>query len=245
MILVRDTHFRKFNSSLFHLTKTSPLSHRSPSVTRFRLFDQTLLLHPHKAAYWVEAEALLVADLHLGKAAHFRSEGIPVPRMVQQKNYQRLRFLIDHFQPERVFFLGDLFHSFYNRSWQKFIALLAEYPSISFELVLGNHDILADEHYGDAGLIVHEEPYPLPPFLLTHHPFEEIVPDFYYLHGHVHPCVHLHDAGRRSRTRLPCFHFGPHHGILPAFGAFTGMGRVAASAKDRVFVIVEEEVIEV
>ena len=44
----------------------------------------------------------------------------------------------------------------------------------------------------------------------------------YVLAGHLHPCVVL--GGRaHQRLRLPCFHFGAQVGVLPAFGAFTGM----------------------
>gem|GEM_PF-4957861 len=40
--------------------------------------------------------------------------------------------------------------------------------------------------------------------------------------GHLHPCVNL--GGRAfDSLRLPCFHFKPHVGMLPAFGSFTGM----------------------
>jgi hypothetical protein len=42
--------------------------------------------------------------------------------------------------------------------------------------------------------------------------------------------------------RLPCFHFGAHCGVLPAFGDFTGMHVVRPEAGDRVFVVAEHGV---
>jgi len=39
-----------------------------------------LLLLPQKAVYWPRASLLAIADIHFGKAAAFRSYGIPVPR---------------------------------------------------------------------------------------------------------------------------------------------------------------------
>ena len=55
---------------------------------------------------------------------------------------------------------------------------------------------------------------------LQHHP--EPLEGAYVLAGHIHPAAVL--GGRaHDRLRLPCFHFGPAVGVLPAFGAFTGM----------------------
>ena len=62
-------------------------------------------------------------------------------------------------------------------------------------------------------------------------------PGAYVLAGHSHPCVHL---GRGiDRLRLPCFHFGAAVGVLPAFGAFTGMHPIVREADDRVFAVAD------
>jgi hypothetical protein len=45
-----------------------------------------------------------------------------------------------------------------------------------------------------------------------------------------------------DRLRLPCFHFGPSVGVLPAFGEFTGLHRVQRGPGDRVFVVQGETV---
>jgi metallophosphoesterase superfamily enzyme len=60
----------------------------------------------------------------------------------------------------------------------------------------------------------------------------------YVLAGHLHPCVHV---GVRSwdHLRLPCFWFADSVGVLPAFGAFTGMHPVRSGAEDRLFAIAE------
>lgn len=206
--------------------------------------NETLILHAEKALYWSARRTLLIADLHLGKAAHFRKEGIPVPRQLQSRNFARLEKLLAEFAPERVLFLGDLFHSVHNESWAAFAKFLRGFPDVSFELVLGNHDILTDSHYAEAGLTLHAEPYFMPPFILSHHPQDELIEGFYNLHGHIHPCVYLEGRGRQY-LRLPCFHFGRYHGILPAFGEFTGMARTETYTGDRVFVVAENTVTEV
>jgi hypothetical protein len=50
--------------------------------------------------------------------------------------------------------------------------------------------------------------------------------------------------GGRSfdHLRLPCFWLGDDVGVLPAFGAFTGMHPIRAGASDRVFPIADGSV---
>ena len=60
------------------------------------------------------------------------------------------------------------------------------------------------------------------------------------LAGHLHPCV---SVGRGwDRLRLPCFWFGDAVGVLPAFGAFTGMHPVRSGAEDRLFAVADNVV---
>lgn len=205
---------------------------------------ERLRLHPFRAAYWEVEEALLLADLHLGKAAHFRREGLPAPADISNANWDRLISLILEFNPRRALFLGDLFHSDYNREWEEFRQLMEQFRPVRFELIPGNHDILPEGYYRQANLVVHREGLELPPFLFTHHPLEEVPAPLYNLAGHIHPCVYLRGNGRQ-RARLACFYFGEYRGILPAFGAFTGMGRVRPKNGDRVYVIAGDDVLEV
>jgi metallophosphoesterase superfamily enzyme len=55
--------------------------------------------------------------------------------------------------------------------------------------------------------------------------------------------VRLSDEG--ETVTLPCFWLGKRHGVLPAFGAFTGSAVVRPSRGDQVFVIAEQEVLRV
>ena len=213
-------------------------------LTKVTVAGATLLLHPFKAAYWPAQEVLFLADLHLGKAAHFRREGLPVPIHVSHTNWDRLISLLLDLRPRRVLFLGDLFHSDYNQEWEEFCQLMEQFSLVRFELILGNHDILPEGYYRQANLEVYPDGLQLPPFLLTHHPLEVVPPPFYNLAGHIHPCVHLQGNGKQ-RARLTCFYFGKNQGVLPAFGAFTGMGKVRPEAGDQVFVIAGDEVLEV
>ena len=122
--------------------------------------------------------------------------------------------------------------------------LIFNYKHVSFELVVGNHDILKAEDYVENNIRLHPEHLVLGPFLLTHEPLEEADGRGYNLAGHIHPGVLLRGKGRQA-MRLPCFYFGQHGGILPAFGKFTGFMRLRPSKKDQVFVVVEERVLAV
>ncbi len=211
---------------------------------RIELCQQTFYLHPFHAIYWEEQQMLLLADLHLGKAAHFRKGGFPVPATAGDDNWDRLQALLFDIKPTRVLFLGDLFHSEYNPVWEELGDLIQQFKEVSFELIPGNHDILEDPYYQSAGLHLHTLTLEIPPFYFTHHPQDQIPEDVYNLCGHIHPSVKLRGLARQS-LRLPCFYFGEQQGILPAFGAFTGMANIDVRAGDRVFVIASNEVVEV
>lgn len=205
---------------------------------------QQLTLHPRKAIYWQEQDCLLLADLHLGKAAHFRKSGLAVPAEVAQTNLDNLAELLADFQPKRVIFLGDLFHSLHNNIWKVFSTFIQQYKPIKFELVRGNHDILPEAAYKSADLTVYQNPLELSPFLLSHYPQEEIPDGLYNLYGHLHPGVLLNGLGSEQH-KFPCFHFGKKNGVLPAFGAFTGLAIIRPKRGDRVFVITENKILEV
>ena len=218
---------------------------------------QSLLLHPHAAIYWEETDTLLVADLHLGKATHFRRHGLAVPTYVQDETLEKLTGLLLDFKPKRLLMLGDLFHSDYNPEWEDFAELVMAFSHVKFALVPGNHDRLTYHQYEKYNIEVHEEPYFEGPFAFSHHPLEEDVlaeaevkradrtdkSPCYNLAGHVHPSVML--QGRRDRLRLPCFYFGEKAGLLPAFGAFTGTYTIQPNKGDEVFVLTGNEVMKV
>ena len=205
--------------------------------------NEQLVLHPLKAIFWPKKSLLFLSDLHLGKAAHFRKSGIAVPAQVKDKNWTNLLTLIQDFQPQTMLFLGDLFHSTYNPVWEELGTLIAEFPSVSFELVPGNHDILSDDQYAQLDLKIHPTTLEIPPFICSHHPMT-VDTALYNLAGHIHPSVRLQGPARQ-RIKLPCFYFGATGAILPAFGSFTGTAIVRPKPGDQVFVIMENEVVQV
>ena len=86
----------------------------------FTLLEQSLVLSIHKSIFWKEQECLIVSDLHLGKAGHFRKAGIPISSKVHVEDLDRLDLLLNTYQPKRLVMLGDLFHSDKNNEWEAF-----------------------------------------------------------------------------------------------------------------------------
>ncbi len=217
--------------------------HNGTSIA-FRLHEQQLRLYPEKAIYWPEQNSLLLSDLHLGKAAHFRKAGMAVPAAIHQNDLQRLDYLLLETGATRVYFLGDLFHSELNTEWWTFAAWLEKYPEKDFILIKGNHDILPEMAYKNSCLQIIPEELAVSPFILTHEPLsgKNLKRGLYNICGHIHPAVKLRGPAFQQLT-LPCFYFGLHNAVLPAFGKFTGFHQIKPKKEDSVFAIAENRVL--
>jgi DNA ligase-associated metallophosphoesterase len=203
-----------------------------------------LQLMQERALFLPEGKILVVADLHFGKINHFRMSGLPVPPAANRKNAETLIDLIIKTSPSRMIFLGDLFHSHYNEEWEVVGQIIANFPSCSFELVRGNHDIMSEQQYKRKGIRVIDQER-VGPFLLTHEPMElsEIPKGIRNIAGHLHPGARLHGKGRQS-VMLPCFWLMAKQIILPAFGSFTGLAAISPVEGDKVYGIVEDTMVE-
>jgi DNA ligase-associated metallophosphoesterase len=206
---------------------------------------EALSLLPEKAV-WIDARrTLLVADAHIGKAVSFRRLGVPVPRGTTRATLDVLDDLVARLGVRRIVFLGDLLHSAHARAAATMATVerwRALHAALDLALVRGNHDSRAGDPPAHWGIEVVDGPLALGGLRLAHHPRPD--PGGYVLAGHLHPCIGL--AGRaHDRLRLPCFWFGTAIGVLPAFGAFTGMHPIRPAAGDRVFAVADDRVAEV
>lgn len=198
--------------------------------------NDTLWLLADKAIYWPQQRALLIADIHFGKAAAFRALGQPVPKGTTQKNLARLGALLEQYPTERMIFLGDFLHAPKSHAPATLAAIAAwrnQHKHIQCVLVRGNHDIRAGDPPPELGIIMAEEPYLIGGFALQHHPQPH--PTHHVIAGHVHPIVRLQGKGRQ-RLHLPCFFHASTHTILPSFGDFTGGYPVNMTEAKKVFV---------
>lgn len=200
--------------------------------------QQIFELHPTGAAFWENQNTLLIADVHLGKTTHFRKNGIALPEVSVYKNYENLDEVIEYFNPEQIFFLGDLFHSVHNAEWFLFEEWVAQ-QSAQITLISGNHDIINEDEFEALGIEVVDELF-TDDFYLSHHPTTD--QELFNICGHVHPGVKLKGQAKQM-LKLPCFAQFEHQLILPAFGEFTGNHYIDQAEAEAIFVCTEEEVI--
>jgi DNA ligase-associated metallophosphoesterase len=213
-------------------------------TTAISVGGQPLWLLPEKAAFLPETSTLLVADAHIGKALSFRRLGVPVPHGTTAETLAVLAALIVRLGVKRIVFLGDFLHSArsHGPTTMDTVARWREtHASLELTLVRGNHDDHAGDPPAHLGIHAVDEPLMHGNLALCHHPVARA--PAYVLAGHLHPGVSL--GGRANdHLRMPCFWFGANVGVLPAFGAFTGLHTIRAAADDRVFAVTEERVIE-
>lgn len=208
-----------------------------------RAAGETLVLLPQRALLWPAMSMLVIADIHFGKAASFRAQGIPVPRGTTTENLEMLEMLVDATGATRLLFLGDFLHARHAHAAATMSALgdwRARHRGLELTLVRGNHDSHAGDPPAHLDIAVVDEPYQVGPFIFAHHPQSH--PQGYVLAGHVHPVYRL--AVRGDSLRLPCFLFGQDSAVLPSFGAFTGGYPVSPAERDRLFLATPDRVIE-
>ncbi|MCQ8895259.1 ligase-associated DNA damage response endonuclease PdeM [Limnobacter humi] len=191
-----------------------------------------------RSVYVPAYQALLVADVHLGKAATFRSLGVPVPAGTTSGNLQNLSEAVAQFNPQHVYILGDLFHAKAALN----PALLAEFQqwrsahaTLELHLIVGNHDSKAGMPPAMLNIQLHAEPHALGGFALCHHP--QAAAGSFSIAGHVHPVCRIQGKGRDT-ARLPCFVQTANSLLMPAFGEFTGGHVVQVTPGQQLVVVV-------
>ncbi len=209
---------------------------------QIELGNTTVLLLPEKAMFLPEHGILVIADLHLGKAMHFRKAGLLVPPGSAHKDYQVLHALMQQYRPREVWFLGDLFHSTYNSEWQQLEAFIRAYADVRFTLIQGNHDILQTVHYEHLHIQVLPDVVVLEDLVFSHEPLANPAAGKINIAGHIHPGCLLRGLGRQS-LRLPCFYFRDNLFLLPAFGALTGLHMMAQGSTATIFPIASGHVL--
>ncbi|MDR9750013.1 ligase-associated DNA damage response endonuclease PdeM [Pseudomonas sp. SZMC_28357] len=207
-----------------------------------RLAGEDLWLLPDKALYWPAQQALLVADVHFGKAAAYRALGQPVPQGTTSANIAVLDGLLAALPCRQLIFLGDFLHGPGSHAAATLSALAQwreRHSDLAMTLIRGNHDKRAGDPPPSLNIRVVPEPLLMGPFSLQHEPTP--YSERHVIAGHVHPVYRLRGRGRES-LRLACFRFGRDISLLPAFGAFTGGYAVEKDDECRIFVVGDNEI---
>jgi len=152
-----------------------------------------------RAVYLLRADALVLADLHLGRARTANAE-LPLPE--REATRSRLADLLETFDPGTVVLAGDVCHAFSTvpegtaETFEGLRDLVGE-AGAGFVVVRGNHDAMLDSL---------ADPVPetrLRDGTVVHHGHEP--PDAgagRYVVGHDHPAIEIEGA------RHPCFLWG-------------------------------------
>jgi DNA ligase-associated metallophosphoesterase len=197
----------------------------TPSTMKPLLAPQALAFHGHRvelrpsgALFFPDLGALVVADLHLGKALHFSAAGVFLPPYESDATLQKLDAEAQATGAQTIVLLGDAFHS----------ARLANDPDVLPRMVeriarranpvfvLGNHDRPLARALQTLSCALQEE-WRVENIRLRHEPDAHSGAQIF---GHLHPCVRV--ATRAGRQRRACFIVGTDHIAMPAFGALTG-----------------------
>lgn len=184
------------------------------------LQGEQLVLSNQRAMYWPAQKALILSDLHVGKTAHFRKHGIPIPDDIFKEDLRQLEGLINHFEVQQVLIVGDLIHAEANKNMDEFAQWRHQFNKVVFRLIKGNHDRLSDSWIFKFNLEVTEY-LKLGPFLFVHDP-QDHEEDGFVISGHIHPGVLVKGKGRQ-KIKLPCYAITESELVLPAFSRFTGL----------------------
>jgi DNA ligase-associated metallophosphoesterase len=198
-----------------------------------QIAGQRMRIDARRALFWSNENALLIADLHLGKASLLRQAGTALPPGTTTEGLARLSSLIADYRPQRLLILGDLVHGAESQAapWLKIFAAWRDaHPGLELLLITGNHDKPATLDQLRVGGL---EEWEIGDILLRHKP--DLHPSRYVIAGHVHPGATLRD-GRLSH-RFPAFWIGPKRCLLPAFGPLTGLASSSPEENDRVAIL--------
>ena len=181
---------------------------------------EELIFTNQRALFWKREQSLIISDLHIGKTAYFRKNGIAVPSNVLTDDLLRLRKLITNFEAETIIIVGDFLHAGNNADFQIFEEWLRAFPNLRIRLIKGNHDSLKSSFLDGFGMEMCGDKLHISPFTFIHVP--EKWENTFSISGHLHPGVTL-KLERNKYVSLPCFRYSENQLVLPAFSKFTGL----------------------
>lgn len=175
---------------------------------------------PSGALFWPKERTLVVADMHLEKAASLARRGAGfLPPYDTQETLRLLEGLVRRHAPKRLIALGDAFHDAdaAHRLGDSEAARLRKLTAATdWVWITGNHDPVAPLHLGGRA----EETLALGGLTFRHDPSGPGPGAAGEVAGHLHPKAAV--TARGQRLSRPCFITDGRRLILPAFGAFTG-----------------------
>ncbi len=184
------------------------------------ILGEKLLFTNQRALFWEREKTLIISDLHVGKTAHFRKNGIAIPSNILNEDLLRLEQLIQQFQTKKLIIVGDFLHAGNNSDLDIFCDWRKCFQTLKIILVKGNHDRISNQFLQENCIDFFENKLEIPPFTFIHEP--ENSEGKFCISGHIHPGVLMKQKKIQS-IKLPCFAYSENQLILPAFSEFTGL----------------------
>ena len=166
-----------------------------------------------------QEKALIISDVHLGKASHFRKNGIAIPTQITNKDLERLENLLTHYNAEQLIVVGDLVHAGSNNEVQLLAQTLTKFPTLITKLIKGNHDKLSSQQLENIGIKHLYQQLCIDDIVFSHHP--DSIENKLVISGHIHPGINIFFPAKTMR--FPCYVVSENEIILPAFSSFTGL----------------------
>ena len=202
---------------------------------------QTLTLTNQRAIVWKKESALILSDLHLGKTAHFRKNGIALPVDLIQEDLKRLSQLIENYHIEKLIIVGDFLHAGKNSEFEIFKHWKSQFLNLEIILIKGNHDRISHQNLIDLGITEVHFTYHKNDIVFSHEYIENH--DSFIISGHIHPGVSLKSPIRKI-VKFPCYIKTENQIILPAFSSFTGLDTKNHPEKSVYYFFTEEGIYE-
>lgn len=181
--------------------------------------NENFILTNQRVLYWPGKNILILSDLHLGKAAHFRKNGIPIPVQISLQDIGRLESLLDYYNPAKLIIVGDLLHAAENHEFQLFEKLRRKNYATEFLLVRGNHDRVAWDILEKLGIDKVFDSLIIDDLCFMHGISQRL--NLSTISGHIHPGIKIELP--TGTIKLPCYLISEDRMILPAFSVFTGL----------------------
>lgn len=185
------------------------------SIAEIRFADHQLIFSSLGALYWQEHELLVISDLHLEKGSYHAQRGSPLPLYDSLDTLQRLKRVINTFQPKKVLSLGDNIHDDHaftrmNKDTKKLLEYLTQEVD-EWIWIMGNHDRQVTPELNSS---IHFYSHLQLGAITFSHDFREEIP--YQIVGHYHPKVRIKNISGK------CFLYNNNKIIMPSFGSYTG-----------------------
>jgi DNA ligase-associated metallophosphoesterase len=217
----------------------------TPGDLAILLCGERMVLRPEGMLYWERMKTLIGADIHLGQVCPSGERAIDASEEAARIDLKRLTKATETTGAHRLVLLGDLVDArvgLNSRTAAHVSGWRAHHPGLEILHIRGNHDFAVGDPPQVWEMTSVDEPYLEKPFVLRHYPRRS--PDGYTLAGHLHPGV-IHTGADGQKRRLRSFVFGEDLGLIPAFGICTESWTIKPRKGDRVYVLVDNEVVRI